>query len=138
MQIKSWHLASAGLLIYISASLFYLTKGALQDCALVGDCIGCGGGTGSDCVIGSIGSNLDYLLFVVFITLVPALLLRAAKTRKVGAVLNILLGLLFIGVVSASSKNDAIFYDYIFMLLPACFFLSAGACFFLRENGPGK
>lgn len=136
MQIKSWHLALTGFSIYMSSCLFYLVKNSLQDCALVGDCIGCGSVSAADCAVGVIGSDLDYLFFMTLIVLVPFLLLRMEKTKKIGAVLNVLLGLLFIYAVSAT--DNELFYAFISMLLPAFFFLSAGARFFLRENIPGR
>jgi len=133
MQIKSWHLASAGFSIYMIMCFFYLINNSLQDCALVGDCINCGNPTVFDCIFGSFVSDFVYILSMTLITLVPMLLLKAQRTRKIGAISNISLGSLMVYAAISEGTWDI---EAMVFLIPSMLFIIAGFFFYLKEKKP--
>jgi hypothetical protein len=82
MQIKSWYLVLVGILLQILFDLFVLS-GALSHRSL-------GGFVGA--IVGST------VLFISVLGLIPLLLLIFQKTRKIGGIIGIILGLIGIAI----------------------------------------
>lgn len=140
MKLRSWHLAFLGLLIYFVFSLNnILINLSIFGSVFEGTCL-----PQLDCYV--------YYAQLVLMPLTVILLFKSLKTRRIGAILSSLMGLILIRDIkkeidlylfmrnyrgSFMSNLESAAPRHIFlMLIPCLLFFLAAILYFLKENKP--